>query len=479
MGSWIGSAIGAVGDIFSTALTNRQQIKLMREQNEFNAQEAEKQRDWQEYMWNMENEYNSASSQRERLEEAGLNPYVMLNGGSAGIAGSAGQGATAQGANVPQLSKPNIAPYLTQISDQIYQKPIRDANVRKADADARRAEADAENAEADTDLKKQEYDRREIYRANWKELAELDLLNARIANRHNRYLADMDFIRFEQMYETWDSKVMADNADNLLRVDNADVQKTLNTLRVPQAVVGFLETCVSVSNLVKQGILTDAQAKEALATAYYMNALANGVTLDNTIKKETLDQTVDTILQELKARETRANEEIGARAGYYEDPSDVLSRVVSGESDPEVERLSEREKLDISLGKVLPRDNTDISPALDPYILERRFKSFPSKPQFKIDTDSIPFQRGYENYNRDVREQVSKIELNDADKELAKQLKITEEQMLNYKKAQAASDAFKNVAQGVSSFLPNRSIINSTSNSTSTSVNENWNHILK
>lgn len=479
MGSWIGSAIGAVGDIFSTALTNRQQTKLMREQNEFNAQEAEKQRDWQEYMWNMENEYNSASSQRERLEEAGLNPYLMLNGGSAGIAGSAGQGAIAQGANVPQLSKPNIAPYLTQISDQIYQKPIRDANVRKADADARRAEADAENAEAETKLKVQEHDRLETYRKYWDEKASLDMLNARIAMRHNRYLADMDFIRFEQMYETWDSKVMADNADNLLRFDNADVQKTLNKLRVPQAVVGFLETCVSVSNLVKQGILTDAQAKEALATAYYMNALANGITMDNTIKEQTLHQTIDTILQELKARETRANEEIGARAGYYEDPSAVLSRVVSGETDPEVARLSEREKLDVALGKVLPRDNTDVSPALDPYILERRFKSFPSKPQFKVDVDSIPFQRGYENYNRDVREQVSKIELTDAEKELAKQMKITEEEMLNYKKAQAASDAFKNVAQGVSSFLPNRSIINSTSTSTSRSVNENHNYIYK
>ena len=39
-------------------------------------------------VYDMENEYNSASAQRQRLEDAGLNPYLMMNGGDAGSASS-------------------------------------------------------------------------------------------------------------------------------------------------------------------------------------------------------------------------------------------------------------------------------------------------------------------------------------------------------------------------------------------------------
>jgi hypothetical protein len=60
--------------------------------NQFNERMAIQQRNWQENMWNKENAYNTASAQRQRLEEAGLNPYLMMNGGSAGVAQSAGAG---------------------------------------------------------------------------------------------------------------------------------------------------------------------------------------------------------------------------------------------------------------------------------------------------------------------------------------------------------------------------------------------------
>ena len=66
--------------------------------NQFNERMAMQQRDFQEKMWNKENEYNTASAQRQRLEEAGLNPYLMMNGGSAGSAQSVGPGASASSA---------------------------------------------------------------------------------------------------------------------------------------------------------------------------------------------------------------------------------------------------------------------------------------------------------------------------------------------------------------------------------------------
>lgn len=75
--------------------TNRMNYKINQMNNQFNERMAIQQRNWQENMWNKENAYNTASAQRQRLEEAGLNPYLMMNGGSAGVAQSAGAGATA------------------------------------------------------------------------------------------------------------------------------------------------------------------------------------------------------------------------------------------------------------------------------------------------------------------------------------------------------------------------------------------------
>lgn len=75
--------------------TNQMNYKINQMNNQFNERMAIQQRNWQENMWNKENAYNTASAQRQRLEEAGLNPYLMMNGGSAGIAQSAGPGASA------------------------------------------------------------------------------------------------------------------------------------------------------------------------------------------------------------------------------------------------------------------------------------------------------------------------------------------------------------------------------------------------
>lgn len=72
--------------------------KINQMNNQFNERMAMQQRDFQENMWNKENAYNSASAQRQRLEEAGLNPYLMMNGGSAGTAQSVGTGASASSA---------------------------------------------------------------------------------------------------------------------------------------------------------------------------------------------------------------------------------------------------------------------------------------------------------------------------------------------------------------------------------------------
>ena len=83
----ISAGIGAIGSAASAAAskyaadksyqaqieTNEMNYKINQENNSANAAMVDKQ-----------NEYNSAVNQRLRLEAAGMNPYMMMNGGSAG-----------------------------------------------------------------------------------------------------------------------------------------------------------------------------------------------------------------------------------------------------------------------------------------------------------------------------------------------------------------------------------------------------------
>lgn len=68
--------------------TNQANREIAQMNNQYNRENLERQIDEQWKMWNAENDYNSASAQRKRLEEAGLNPYMMMSGGSAGTASS-------------------------------------------------------------------------------------------------------------------------------------------------------------------------------------------------------------------------------------------------------------------------------------------------------------------------------------------------------------------------------------------------------
>lgn len=81
---------------------------------------VENQQQFQTDMWNKNNEYNSASAQRERLEAAGLNPYLMMNGGSAGAAqamsGSAGAAPSGAAPSGQGVTPPTATPYSADYS---------------------------------------------------------------------------------------------------------------------------------------------------------------------------------------------------------------------------------------------------------------------------------------------------------------------------------------------------------------------------
>lgn len=72
----ISSGVQSAGSIFGQIAANRANKKM-----------HQKQLDWNEEMWHMQNEYNSPAAQMQRFREAGLNTHLMYGQGESGNAG--------------------------------------------------------------------------------------------------------------------------------------------------------------------------------------------------------------------------------------------------------------------------------------------------------------------------------------------------------------------------------------------------------
>ena len=71
--------IGGIFNAFGQSSANKQNLKIARENNAANQQLQATQNAWNLQQWNRENAYNSASAQKQRLLDAGLNPTLALN----------------------------------------------------------------------------------------------------------------------------------------------------------------------------------------------------------------------------------------------------------------------------------------------------------------------------------------------------------------------------------------------------------------
>lgn len=98
-GTIAGSAIAGTAGAVSSKKANQANAGIQQMNNEFNAAEAQKLRDWQLEMWNRNNEYNTPAARRQRLEAGGYSPYADMSmnavggsvpGGSSASAGPSG-----------------------------------------------------------------------------------------------------------------------------------------------------------------------------------------------------------------------------------------------------------------------------------------------------------------------------------------------------------------------------------------------------
>lgn len=145
----ISALIGAGSSVFSSVLgniigsdntdkTNQMNYKIAQMNNQYNERMLEKQMAYNTDMWNKENAYNDPSAQRQRLEAAGINPFLAMHGGN-----SAGTASSAMGVNPPSAQGATMQSYkpdfsgISQAAQMIYQKQKMDADIAKTKSEQR------------------------------------------------------------------------------------------------------------------------------------------------------------------------------------------------------------------------------------------------------------------------------------------------------------------------------------------------------
>lgn len=285
--SAVGSIAGGLFGLSGSHSAAKTQLRIAQETNANNYRIAQENNAFNERMVDKMNEYNSAKNQRKRLEEAGLNPYLMLDGGSAGTATTAPTADNSSVQSIPDVGSTiasgsqqfgsSISSAASQISQQVYNNSLQQANVRKANADASSAEQDSLLKSIESQFAAQRF------------LLDLKLKDyqGKISEQDYKYLRDsmqdrLDAVKFQNTLTGSQSSYYNQMA-GLVDVQRQIEQTNLDWLpREKQA--GLAATLQNVRTMVSQMHLNYAQAKNAYAMAALNYAQEAGVRINNRLQ---------------------------------------------------------------------------------------------------------------------------------------------------------------------------------------------------
>jgi hypothetical protein len=273
--SLAGNAIGAS----SQNKTNQTSIDINRENNAFNAQQAQIQRDWQEKMWGMNNSYNSPNAMISR----GLNPFVQGSAAMAGSRSPASGGAAASSSSAPSL--------------QAFRPDFSDVGSALASmAQARAAMLDAEQNAALTPYKIDQIRGATDYRNIG--IGESGYWNASSGRRSALLDQSKEYQELKNM-EFAGRLTSAQEAQILL---DSKAQQILNKYLDEQQQADLFIKGQTLSNLYAQGALTEAQYKNQMAQAVKTSAETNGIRISNKIAEQTADSLIYANIQANRAK---------------------------------------------------------------------------------------------------------------------------------------------------------------------------------
>lgn len=255
---------------------NKVNLRLMREQNAFNAEQAQIQRDWQQDMWDKNNAYNSPDAMISR----GLNPFVQGSAAMAGSRSPASGGTAATAAPVPSMQayKPNFS--------TVFQSLASLAQAKASESAAAESGSRARQADTITPLLS------DYYRGltNWKNLA---IGASGYWNKETgRISAALDQSTEAQNLKNAQFAERISAAQETQILLNAEAQRIINKYMDQNQQADLFIKTQTLVNLRSQGVLTEKQIQTEIQRAILISAESAGKKIDNRIASETADSLI-------------------------------------------------------------------------------------------------------------------------------------------------------------------------------------------
>lgn len=273
--SLAGNAIGAS----SQNKANQTNIDINRENNAFNAEQAQIQRDWQEKMWGMNNSYNSPNAMISR----GLNPFVQGSAAMAGSRSPASGGSAASAAPPPSVQA--FRPDFSDVGSALASMAQARASMINAEQNAALTPYRIAQIRGDTDYRNIGVGESGFWNASsGRRSALLD------QSKEYQELKNLEFAG--RLTSAQESQILLDS----------EAQQILNKYLDEQQQADLFIKGQTLANLYAQGALTEAQYKNQMAQAVKASVETNGLRIGNRIAEQTADSLIYANIQSNRAR---------------------------------------------------------------------------------------------------------------------------------------------------------------------------------
>lgn len=250
---------------------NKVNLRMMREQNAFNAEQSQIQRDWQQHMWDMNNIYNSPTAMISR----GLNPFVQGSAAMAGSRSPASGGSAATAAPVPSMQayKPNFS--------SVFQSLASLAEAKASESSS--GESDSRTRQNDTVTPLLS----DYYRGltNWKNLA---IGSSGYWNKETgRISAALDqSIESQNLKNAQFAERISAAQETQILLDS-EAQAIINKYMDQNQQADLFIKAQTLVNLQAQGVLTKQQVQTEIQRTILVSAEAAGMKIENRIASGT------------------------------------------------------------------------------------------------------------------------------------------------------------------------------------------------
>nr|DAU11297.1 MAG TPA: Putative minor capsid protein [Microviridae sp.] len=289
LGGIIAAGASLAGNMIGSSAQNKANqtnIDINRENNAFNAEQAQIQRNWQEKMWGMNNSYNSPNAMISR----GLNPFVQGSAAMAGSKSPASGGAAASAAPPPSVQA--FRPDFSDIGSALASMAQARAAMMNAEQNVATTPFLINKILGDTDYRNIGIGQSGYWNASTgRRSAILD------QSKEYQELKNMEFAG--RLTAAQEAKILLDS----------QAQQILNKYLDEQQQADLFIKGQTLANLYAQGALTEAQYKTEMARAVKLSVETNGLRIQNRIAKETADSLI---------KATNASNELVYRDSTYD-----------------------------------------------------------------------------------------------------------------------------------------------------------------